>query len=662
MKKILSLMLAALMLFASVSLTAVAENVLAPVSIYAGARTITVEYGENVNADNVGDIVLTTKEGVAVEYTTKFNDEFLTIIAAEEFVRDTQEYILEIGGTTKLFTVKTLFKPNFVADTTNNTVKDLSITACDGSTVDVVDENTIILSTVQGNFTLDYDEITNYENASIVADVSYLDGAANGVRGIFGYNVTSKNPTYAYVYNSAKKVNRAFWILDKTANLYYTRRVAVTDGNELKGFPGYNSPIAPLVDMSGASIKRGSYTNSYGTTLVSGQAKVGTNGLPSDYTGNIYHYVIDKMGAVGTLMFEDTFVDIMDSQDYYDEYSLTAPTKGYFVINPISSGAGRYRIMLSNLAIITSEMRDYASGNLTVASATAEGNKVTITFNEEIDFSAIDVEDYISFSDSLSYTVISKEGNSIVVEVNKPAYDKTYVLTVGVGLGYDDLTVKENENFDIAFEAPVDNTLTPSEWYVGLNTATLKFDANVTAENAPAVEITTKDGTPISATATYKSNIMTLTFASKLALDTEYVIDIKGETEIFEVKKIWEPTFTGNETDGYDVSGVIIRPGTNKSIYYGVTGNKEIVVGYSAGKGGMSGGGAGAGFSALLETGNQFMQMADEAIDWKQSTKVIEMNQKAKLADMGAKPDVVKQAGSDIFYDLETREKYLKDR
>ena len=82
-------------------------------------------------------------------------------------------------------------------------------------------------------------------------------------------------------------------------------------------------------------------------------------------------------------------------------------------------------------------------------------------------------------------------------------------------------------------------------------------------------------------------------------------------------------------------------------------------VGYSAGKGGMQGGGAGAGFSALLETGNQFMQMVDETIDWKQSNKVLDMNQSAKLADMGARPDSVKQTGSDVFYDLATRDSHL---
>ena len=71
-------------------------------------------------------------------------------------------------------------------------------------------------------------------------------------------------------------------------------------------------------------------------------------------------------------------------------------------------------------------------------------------------------------------------------------------------------------------------------------------------------------------------------------------------------------------------------------------------VGVSASKRGYVG--------ALTETGNQVMQMADELVDWAQSNKVIDMNQKAKLADMGAKPDTIKQTGTDSLYDLATNE------
>ena len=71
-------------------------------------------------------------------------------------------------------------------------------------------------------------------------------------------------------------------------------------------------------------------------------------------------------------------------------------------------------------------------------------------------------------------------------------------------------------------------------------------------------------------------------------------------------------------------------------------------VGYTASKRG--------GWGALAETGNQVMQMLDEGIDWAQSNKVIEMNQESTLADMGARPDTIKQAGSDVTYDIMTEE------
>lgn len=55
---------------------------------------------------------------------------------------------------------------------------------------------------------------------------------------------------------------------------------------------------------------------------------------------------------------------------------------------------------------------------------------------------------------------------------------------------------------------------------------------------------------------------------------------------------------------------------------------------------------------AVSETVNQVAGMIDDAIDWAQSKHVIEMNQKAKLADVGRSPDVVKQSGSEIYSDV----------
>lgn len=62
------------------------------------------------------------------------------------------------------------------------------------------------------------------------------------------------------------------------------------------------------------------------------------------------------------------------------------------------------------------------------------------------------------------------------------------------------------------------------------------------------------------------------------------------------------------------------------------------------------------GWGALAETGNQVMGWVDDAIDLYQQKHVTEMNQQSKLADVGRKPDVVNQAGSEVYTDLITKE------
>ena len=74
-------------------------------------------------------------------------------------------------------------------------------------------------------------------------------------------------------------------------------------------------------------------------------------------------------------------------------------------------------------------------------------------------------------------------------------------------------------------------------------------------------------------------------------------------------------------------------------------------VGKSAGKSGWVG--------AIIETANQFTQMLNEAIDYVQNKEVLEMNQKSKLADVGNAPDTLKQAGSDVLYDMKTKETFI---
>lgn len=79
----------------------------------------------------------------------------------------------------------------------------------------------------------------------------------------------------------------------------------------------------------------------------------------------------------------------------------------------------------------------------------------------------------------------------------------------------------------------------------------------------------------------------------------------------------------------------------------------------SAIKGGSTGGGAKAGANAIGEVINQFVEMGNDLVDIPQRNAEIALNQGAKLADMGAVPDSLKQTGSDVFYDLMTCENNL---
>lgn len=76
----------------------------------------------------------------------------------------------------------------------------------------------------------------------------------------------------------------------------------------------------------------------------------------------------------------------------------------------------------------------------------------------------------------------------------------------------------------------------------------------------------------------------------------------------------------------------------------------------NVGKGGARGGTAGA-ISALV---GEVADMSNEAIDWAQSDKVIDMNQKAKLADMGRAPDTLSQSGTEIYSSILKKEYSLK--
>ena len=124
----------------------------------------------------------------------------------------------------------------------------------------------------------------------------------------------------------------------------------------------------------------------------------------------------------------------------------------------------------------------------------------------------------------------------------------------------------------MTFTASAENVLTPTEWYAGVGTVTLKFSETVSADNAPTVAITTFAGEPVEATPSYKNDIMTLTFTNNLILDTDYKININGETKVFTLKKVWEPTFNSDQT----VSGFKVGSAGNGAMI-AVTADEKIL-------------------------------------------------------------------------------------
>ncbi|MBO5099232.1 MAG: S-layer homology domain-containing protein, partial [Clostridia bacterium] len=200
-----------------------------------------------------------------------------------------------------------------------------------------------------------------------------------------------------------------------------------------------------------------------------------------------YRHVIDKMGTVGTLMVGDTFVDIMDSQDYYDEKELTAPSKGYFVINPLVNAAGNYRIMLSNMALITSEMDDYKEGDITVPSTELTGTRDSfeLVFSDAVELAAASVKTHIFVSKDkdgekadVEYDYVINGDTITITPDDGLDYDTVYYVTVKAGFGYNAYTVKSDVEATYMYES-LKGDLTVTDVYAGYRDVYLTFNGDI---------------------------------------------------------------------------------------------------------------------------------------------------------------------------------------
>ena len=137
MKKILCLMLTVLMTLSLFVLPAYAEATLPAIAegdaIYAGEQSITIRLAETQTATALTEeqaaLVKITKlsDNTNIEFTSVVTGDILTLIPTESFVinefgaTDKIAYKLQLGNTTKLFTVDEIWKPNFSVTTEGET-------------------------------------------------------------------------------------------------------------------------------------------------------------------------------------------------------------------------------------------------------------------------------------------------------------------------------------------------------------------------------------------------------------------------------------------------------------------------------------------------------------------------------------------------------------
>ena len=603
MKKILCLMLTVLMTLSLFVLPAYAEATLPAIAegdaIYAGEQSITIRLAETQTATALTEeqaaLVKITKlsDNSNIEFTSVVTGDILTLIPAESFVinelgaTDKIAYKLQLGNTTKLFTVDEIWKPDFKVTTEGKTnsakdadgefITDLDIMKGAGSIVDVIDTNTIVIQGYQNTILLDYPEIKNVENASLVADIYHVATTKGRAIGIFGFNISEQQNS---LFDGKKRgyVSRAGWIykMEDTPEKYHKRLIAIPDpgvssiSSYLKEYYGYSAVESPLKSV-GADFGI-AYGTNFGTTFAENVIAVGTATLPENFNLNAkYHYSIDKMGAVGTLSVNNQLVDVLDTQVYFDKYnttngtSYTAPTKGYFLI---TSNGYKGQMVLQNPRFITSKFVDFETADLTVESVEVEGDEATITFagSENIDLSAAVVENYIGLSDGLTYDVVSKSGNTVVIKAkNIEDYTKSYTLTVKEGFGYETALGIYKVSADIVETVQfVKLTVAvPERVYAGAQTITVKYESTITETYVVGDISLTKDGEAVEFTTKVNGDILTIMPTGGLVINAKdaanpvtYELAIGGKIKTINVKELYKPSFAveTNSVKGLDIT------------------------------------------------------------------------------------------------------------
>ena len=505
-KKVISLVLTFMMILSAMTFTASAESVLVPTEMYAGVSTITLKYDVPVSEESeIGIITLLEENGTEIVYMPYYNGNILTLKTENALEIDGQTYKLVINDKTYSFNLETVWQLN--VDETGNVTNVKANVPSDKKPVlasvrkdTVIEENTAILSGEHTSFSPDYDQ-TKHENLSMVFEYAHINSwhVHFGIR----FNASKQNGAYRR-YPNGIKYSSAFWeTASQGTARTNTRAIAIydaknTDNKTLKGLnPASADAVVPakydlgITYSNFRNLQSGSYSEVYKYVtdtatekgvLTKGSATLNTpNGLSSDL--KTYSYVVDKMGATGTVVLDNQLLDVWNTEIDYAEYNaekdpdLTAPKTGYMELDSDLSA-----MIIKNWKLVKSNIREHKTGDITVAETVLNGDneKFEIIFNEEIEL-VENVKDYIKLSlggNNIDYAYIA-EGNKITITPDGGLVpDEQYDVKVLTGFGYEALTVKNDIDASYMYVSAVGD-LSVTDVFAGYKEMHLTFNGEI---------------------------------------------------------------------------------------------------------------------------------------------------------------------------------------
>ena len=499
-------------------------------NIYAGQDTITVklsaeETAAQLRPEQAARIKLTRADtGEVVPFSNKISGDILTIMPEESFVineADAQtkvSYILELGDVKKIFTVNKLWEDKL--DTAASTATADTGLKNSSAAKAVVDGKLIydgVASSMYNGTGVYPDEATyiNKENVSFSAKVQFLNKFPS-------YTVAfNMNTEYTQPYNSGWNSYIGFGFLtyyghsgsvwydkythtskpvynydDGTVDVTTVSRPKVYSNDASKSILN-SSPLIELSDAVGTTPSTNKWTDS--NYVVTSDMK----------DKNIFKLTIDKMGDVATLVQEgklapeltdgeeknytaykekissiDVTKDIVNVYNTADDFvnvtelnGKTAPKTGRFGV--LTYGANTV-IAFYDMVLTETEIRDYAVGSFNVTDIFADKDKMTVTFDSNIEKADLS-------------KVIVTQANGNAVECSKSVTDNELVITPNGGFVLDRVY-----NLKIADDFGYDAVLLNEEYTKDFRINKIKeitFDDGETyAENG--IEIMSYQGTP----------------------------------------------------------------------------------------------------------------------------------------------------------------------